>query len=185
VASFYQAAAEFYRRAPWRKVGYESVIKVECGKYQGGPWYGVLMGQSGLTTGLALYEDLDALRRMFAANDSDEDNARQSVATAVTFGEEADIPVADLEAARRHGWEVARPDAYPSVLHKERGLAMRPPLAWELELVEGCLRAVPGFVEHRRQDDPTREEMTVPVASGELTLGLSWVVEDGATPGTV
>jgi hypothetical protein len=88
--------------------------------------------------------------------------------------------VADLEAAQEHGWPVARPDAYPSVFHKERGLALRPPLAWELELVEACLRAVPEFVARRPQDDPATEEMTVPVASGELKLVLSWVVDEGA-----
>jgi hypothetical protein len=114
---------------------------------------------------------------MWAGEQADEDNARQSVATTVTFGEEWDVPVADLEAAQRHGWPVARPDAYPEVFHKERGLAMRPPLAWELELLEGCLRAVPEFVIRRRQDDPAREEMTVPAASGELKLVLSWVAE--------
>jgi hypothetical protein len=136
------------------------------------------MGQSGLTTGLALYEDLGALRRLWAGARADGDVARQSVATTVTFGEEWDIPVADLEAAQRHGWPVARPDAYPEVFHKERGLALRPPLAWELELVEGCLRAVPEFVIRRRQDDPAREEIPVPVASGPLKLVLSWVAED-------
>jgi hypothetical protein len=103
--------------------------------------------------------------------------ARQSVATTVTFGEQWDIPVADLEAAQRHGWLVARGDAYPEVFHKERGLALRPPLAWELELLEGCLRAIPEFVIRRRQDDPAKEELTVPVASGELKLVLSWVAE--------
>jgi hypothetical protein len=101
------------------------------------------------------------------------------VGTSVTFGEEWDIPVADLEAATKHDWEVARADAYPEIFHKERGLSMRPPLAWELELMEGCLRAVPEFVARHLQDDPAREEMTVPVVSGELKLALSWVVEDG------
>lgn len=85
--------------------------------------------------------------------------------------------MADLEAARRHDWQVARPDAYPEVFHKERGLSMRPPLAWELELMEGCLRAVPEFVSRHLQDDPTRGTMTVPAASGPLTLALSWVGE--------
>ena len=45
--------------------------------------------------------------------------------------------------------------------------------------MEGCLRAVPDFVARHRQDDPAREEMTVPVASGPLTLVLSWVGEEG------
>jgi tetratricopeptide (TPR) repeat protein len=178
VGSFYESASSFFRQAPWKKVGYEAAIQVECGKFQSGPWYAVLMGQSGLTTGLALYEDLGALRRLWAGARADGDMARQSVATTVTFGEQWDIPVADLEAARRYGWPVARADAYPEVFHKERGLALRPPLAWELELLEGCLRAVPEFVARHRQGDPAGEEMTVPVASRQLKLVLSWVVED-------
>ena len=137
----------------------------------------MLMGQSGLTTGLALYEDLGALRRLWAGDRGDEDNARQTVGTSVTFGEEWDIPVADLEAAKRYGWLVARPDAYPEVFHKERGLSLRPPLAWELELMEGCLRAVPEFVARHPQGEPAREEITVPVASGPLKLVLSWVAD--------
>jgi tetratricopeptide (TPR) repeat protein len=180
VSSFYEAAADFFRHAPWKKVGYEAAIKVECDKFQSGPWYAVLMGQSGLTTGLALYEDLETLRRLLAGTGGDEESARRSVVTSVTFGEEWDIPLADLEAAKRYGWQVVRPDAYPSVFHKERGLSSRPPLAWELELVEGCLRAVPEFVTRHQQDDPTREEMTVPVASGQLKLALSWVAENEA-----
>lgn len=177
VGGFYEAAASFFRQAPWKKVGYEAAIQVECGKFQSGPWYAVLMGQSGLTMGLALYEDLKALRRVWAGDRGDEDNTRRSVATTVTFGEEWDIPVADLEAAKKHGWQTARPDAYPEVFHKERGLSMRPPLTWELELMEGCLRAVPAFVNRRSQDDPTTEEFTVPAASAELKLVLSWLAE--------
>jgi hypothetical protein len=177
--SFFEAAASFFRQAPWKKVGYEAAIKVECDRFESGPWYAVLMGQSGLTNGLALYEDLETLRRLWAGDQPDEENARESVATSVMFGEEWEIPVADLDAATRFGWPVARPDAFPSVIHKERGLAMRPPLAWELELMEACLRAVPEFVSRRPQDDPTREEFTAAVPPGELKLTLSWTDADG------
>ena len=136
------------------------------------------MGQSGLAQGLALYDDLALLRRLLAGDSTDEENARQSVATTVLFGEESDLTPADADAARRHGWPVARPDAYPEVFHKERGLALRRPLAWQLELLEGCLRAVLAFVTRHPQGEPAGEEMTVPAASGELKLVLSWVVED-------
>jgi tetratricopeptide (TPR) repeat protein len=176
VGSFYEAAAFFFQQAPWKQVGYEAAIRVECARFESGPWYAVLMGQSGLTTGLAVYEDLDRLQRMWAGELDDRENARESVCTSVTFGEAWTIPVADLDAAQRHGWKVARPDAHPEIFHKERGLSARPPLAWELELLEGCLWAIPDFVKRRRQEDPGTETMTVPVASGELTLVLSWVV---------
>src|SRR5262249_35770703 len=176
-ARFYEAAAAFYQQAPWKNVGYESAIRVACDKFRGGPWYGVLMGQSGLTFGLALYEDLKLLRRLWQGNMSDEENARRTVATTVTFGDEITVPLADLEAAQRYGWKVARPDAYPSVFHKGRGMSMRSPRNWELELMEGCLRTIPDFVRRRPQNDTTRETVTVPLASGPLNLVLSWVDE--------
>ena len=178
VGCFYEAAAFFFQKAPWKKVGYEAAIQVKCDRFQSGLWYAVLMGQSGLSIGLALYEDLKVLRRLWAGARGDEENARRTVATSVTFGEEWDIPVADLEAAQKHGWQVARPDAYPEIFHKERGLSIRPPLAWELELIEGCLRTVPEFVNQHHQDDPAKEEFTVSVVSGELKLVLSWVVDE-------
>ncbi len=107
VAAFYEAAAEFFRLAPWKKVGYEGAIRVEGDKFQGGPWYAVLMGQSGLIVGLALYDDLELLKSLWTGEGDDEENALRTVATTVTFGEEWDIPVKDLEAARRHNWKVA------------------------------------------------------------------------------
>jgi hypothetical protein len=117
------------------------------------------------------------LRQIWTTEGSDEETARQRVTTSVTFGEEWTIPVADLEATKKHGWQVARPDAFPEIFHKERGLSLRPPLAWELELIEGCLRVVPDFIERHEQDDPAKEEMAVPAASGQLKLVLSWVVD--------
>ncbi len=140
VGRFYQAAAEFYRRAPWKSLGYEEAIRVETDRYESGPWYAVVMGVSGMTLGVALHEDLDLLRHMWARNLPDEENARQSVSLTVTFDPPRLIPMADLLAGREHGWEVAGPEAYPCVFKKEPGMSVRPPLAWELELLEGCLR---------------------------------------------
>jgi len=178
VSRFYDAAASYYQQAPWRRVGYEAAIEVRCDKFHSGPWYGVVMGQTGLTFGLALYEDLDVLRKMWTEDASNEENARRTVGTSVTFGNPTEIPVTDLDAAERYSWKVARPDAYPTIFHKERGLSMRPPLAWELELMEGCLRALPDFVRHRTQDDTTPEQLTVSAGTGTLTLTLAWVGED-------
>ncbi|MFL5516835.1 MAG: DUF6930 domain-containing protein, partial [Gemmatimonadales bacterium] len=174
---FYEAAAFFYRQAPWKRIGYETAIQIECAKYPGGPRYAIVMGQSGMVMGVALYEDLRTLQRLWTGQMSDEENARETVATAVTFGDEEEVPGPDLEAAKQHGWVVARRDAYPIVYRKEAGDVMRLPEAWELELLEACLRAIPPFVQRRRADDPTREDLVVPVASGEVTLGLSWVVD--------
>jgi tetratricopeptide (TPR) repeat protein len=175
LAGFYQAAAGFYRKAPWRKLGFEAVLRVDSDKFQSGPWFGVVMGQGGMTTGLALYDDLKTLKKLLSGRMSDEQNARETVALTVTFGNEMDIPDADLDAIKTYGFEVAGHEAYPSIFRKERGMSMRPPLAWELELMEGCLRAIPEFVSKHRPDDHSRNLVTVPVVSGPLKLELSWV----------
>ena len=177
VAGFFDAGADFYRSAPWKTVGDDATLKIECAKFDSGPWYGVIMGQAGMTLGLVLYEDLRVVRKTQQGNLSDEDHASKAVVLPVTFGEQTEVAVKDLEAMERHGWKVAGPEAYPCTFKKERGMSIRPPLAWELELLEGCLRAIPEFVKLRKQEDSTTEEMTVPVSSGQLKLTLSWVGE--------
>jgi len=175
VAGCYEAAAALYRKALWRKLGYEATIKVECEKFESGPWYVVVMGQSGLTFGVSLYDDLNILKKMWSGRLTEEENNRETVALTLLFGEVMEISPIDLEAVRRHGWKVAGPQAYPLLFRKERGMTVRPPLAWELELMEGCLRAIPEFVAKHHCDDTSQHKMTAPVASGELDLVLSWV----------
>lgn len=175
VASFYRAAAEYYRDAPWQRVAGDETIKVECDRFESGPWYAVVIGQMGVTLGLALYEDLDALVRMRDGDATDEQNARETVALSVTYGDETETPVLDVDAAEEHGWEVAAPEAHPAPMRKERGLVMRPPLAWELRLLEACLRAVPRFVAGHDRDDPAPFVREVETADGPLTLALSWL----------
>ena len=48
--------------------------------------------------------------------------------------------------------------------------------------MEGCLRAIPEFMNRHTQDDLAREEITVPVVSAQLKLVLSWVVEGSSDP---
>jgi hypothetical protein len=175
VAGLFKAAAEFHRQAPWRTVGDENAIKVECERFQSGPWYAAVIGQSGITAGLALYEDLRVLRKLWNRVSPDHECIRQAVALTVTFDPENDANPKNLEAARRHGWEVANPEAFPTVFRKERGLTIRPPLSWELALLEGCLRAVPEFIARHEPGDTTKQPLTVRLAAGKLNLVLSWV----------
>ena len=67
VGSLFRAAADFYRKAPWRILGDRYAIRVECPRFDSGPWSAVVMGQAGLTLGLALYERLDHLRALWAS----------------------------------------------------------------------------------------------------------------------
>jgi hypothetical protein len=171
VASFYAAAAEFYRRKPWRRVQGDTPIRVECDKFDSGPWLAVVMGQSGVQQGLAIYEDEDALRKLIHGKHGDDQKARAMSAVSLMFSEAFEMHVADLDAAEEHGWPVGGPEAYPLVLRVNPGCAVRAPLVWELELLDGCARAIPDFLE--KNQSPL--VAVVPAAAGQLTLRLSWV----------
>jgi hypothetical protein len=175
VGRYYEAAAAFFEAAPWKVVGYSSAIRIQCDQFQGGPWYGMVMGQSGLSIGLALYEDLQFLTRLLNGEFSEEEAVRLTVATSANFGDETTVAFADIEAARLHGWKVARPDAYPSVFHKARGPKLRQPEIWQVELLDACLRAIPEFMHRRMQNDSTEETVTVSAATGSRTLKLAWM----------
>jgi hypothetical protein len=171
-ASMFDAAALFFEQAPWKRTG-ERPIRVESDAFESGPWYAVVLGQGGMARGLVLYDDLETLLRIQGGNLTEEENARLSAGLALVFGDKEDLAPADAEAAERLGWRVAGPDAYPSAYRLEPGLSTRPPLAWEVRLLEGCLRALPEFARKKtRRLAPL--SVPVPTAAGELTLILSW-----------
>ena len=174
IGGFFDAAATFYRQAPWRKVPGDAPIKAECETFQNGTWYAVVMGQSGITLGLAMYENLDLLMEIVSGNDDDEQNTRRTSGLSMTFGEAFDVAARDFDAAQKHKWPVAGPEAYPCAIRVNPGFAFRPPLAWELQLLEGCLRAIPGFLD----SEGPEWSGTLPTASGELPMRLSWIEQD-------
>jgi tetratricopeptide (TPR) repeat protein len=171
IGAFYAAAAEYYRRKPWRTVPGDTIIKAECDRFTSGPWYAVVMGQSGVQQGLAIYEDLAALRKQMTGRFSDEEGAREMSAISLMFSEAFDIACRDYDAAKKHGWPVAGPEAHPLVLRVNPGCAIRPPLAWEIELLEACLKSIPDFL-IEKTDVASK---TVSTVSGPTTLRLSWV----------
>lgn len=158
IGGLFEASAAFYRARPWRQIPGDHVIRVACERFSSGPWYAVVMGQSGIEQGLALYEDAELLRKLLSGRLSDEESRRRTSALSVTYGEAFDVAAEDLDAAHEHGWIVAGPEAYPCVLRVNPGMAVRTPLKWELELLEGCLRAIGDFVGRKvsQADVPVR-----------------------------
>jgi uncharacterized protein with von Willebrand factor type A (vWA) domain len=131
----YAAAAEFYRARPWRKL--PSDMPLDVHRPDGRLVHAVVMGQSGVQQGLAIYEDAKTLA---AALRGDEKAAATSTSLAVMFGEAFEISARDHDAIDRQGFAIAGPEAWPLVIRMEPGFATRPPLAWEVELITACLR---------------------------------------------
>ena len=144
--AFYAAAAAFHRDRPWRRLPSDAAINVHVPAADGGEGrlvHAVVMGHVGMVQGLALYEDDVALE---VARSGDHDQAARSTGLSVMFGEAFEIPAVDYDWIERSGFEVAGPEAWPMPVRLNPGMNLRPPLAWELELLTGCLRDVPAFI---------------------------------------
>jgi tetratricopeptide (TPR) repeat protein len=171
LGSFFEAAAQFYRQQPWRSAPSDQPIQIECRKFTNGLWQAVVMGQSGMELGLALYEDPQYVGRLLAGGYTDFEAARANSSLSLLYGEAFQMSAYDLTVAEQEGWPLAGPEAHPIVFRLNPGMAVRRPLAWELELLEGALRAIPEFL---AQSERTAK-LSVPVASGPLELTLSWL----------
>ena len=167
---FFAAAADFYRQAPWRRIPADTIIRIETDAFGSRIWYAVVMGQMGMQLGIALYEDLELLQEILTGRMSEQETARRTSALSLTFGEAFDISPEDYDAIEKHGWPVAAEEAYPSVMRVNPGFAIRTPLSWEIDLLEGCLRALPPFLEN---GGLAATSPTIKTSTREMPLHLS------------
>ncbi len=135
---YYEAAAEFYKVAPWIRTRPDHVLKLSSPDFDR-PVFVVIMGQLGSVIGLALFSELDDIQRLLAAGPrSDPTQFRQS-SWSVIFGEVDDISPQDADALEVHGWPVAAPEAFPALLRVDAGRPMATTDPRELRLIAECL----------------------------------------------
>ena len=110
--SFYKAAAEFYRAAPWVYLSDNNPLKITVGSHE--PHYINIMGQAGMEYGMIVFkkrEDLETFRQTAYHDRPDIPATGWHV---LDFGEKYDIPFDDLDELELHDYEIAAPNAYPS-----------------------------------------------------------------------
>jgi hypothetical protein len=177
---FYRAAASYYRQAPWRSAGADEPIKVECGQVEGGPRFAIVLGKTRKVKGLWLCDDWKTC--LLVERGRYETIAEHLRYTALHFGGRTAISPNDLENARRHGFDVAGPRAYPATLRKEPGVDFRSPEARELELLEACLCVLPDFLKRAEDREPDVYEYAFKREEGKMPMDLSWVPKERLSP---
>ncbi len=176
-AGFYTAASDFFLRRPWQKLAPNAIVQVDCPalrEFGPGRWYAVVLGQGGQTLGLAVYYDRQSVEALCGACGADEAKT-PGTALSLLFGENFEVPISDLLAAQQHHWPLAGPEAYPLVLCTTGGTNVRPLEPWELQLLEGCVRTIPDFVEQCPFAKGPASATLGPVAPANLKFTLSWV----------
>lgn len=173
VRDLHLAAAQFFGKAPWRKVPPDTAIQIDCdglGTGDAGPRYAVVIGQDNLTLGLAVYESLDDLLHVLEGPEDPNAEINQR-SVSLLFSEAFEMSPVDVAECVRNGWIVAGPEAYPLVLCAEGGVAI-PPTPEQLELLTVCLRVVPDFIDKFGPfDEPAQH--TAEVKYGRRTLSVT------------
>jgi hypothetical protein len=175
---FYTAAADFFKASPWRAFDQDSVVAFTAHDAAGQPAgerYGLVMGQSGLVLGLAIYEQWSDLERAFEA-DSPEANAQAANGFSVMFGEESDVPPVDLDAIEQFGWPIATPEAYPTALRIRPKMQIDAPSAEEMEFLA---QALSGVAQLAQSGD---RETTIDGSHGSLRVWRKGLVTDRLRP---
>ena len=171
VERFFEAAATFYVAAPWRRVMSDAVIRMEFGMEASDPWFAVVIGQAGMSLGLAVYQDIDVLEALLNGETDEEEFAEQMAGMSVNFGERFEIAFADLEAAEQFGWRVVAPEAYPYVYCVAPGYEISAPTLSEVERLTACLETVPKFISSGQKEMICQVEL----ADSQMPVRLDWV----------
>lgn len=147
-ARLFRAAAEYYRAAPWKIA--ENEIPVTVARRGGHAWAAIVLGAAGQVMGMALYHDIADVELMFARDEETGPAAAfegmQGTIVSLLFNTRAELPRPMRQEIRDAGWEVAGPNAYPtiSVLNTPGGGIRQQ----DFESVIAALESVPKFVAH-------------------------------------
>jgi len=168
VEGLYQAAASYYRQAPWRWLSDSYPIEIRFSP-QDRPRYAALMGYGGYAYGLATYESLDSIRLIYTGIPPDQLVGRIN-GVSLMFSTALDMPFDDLDDMNRYGWPVAGESAYPLLFRLLLSGDPAPPTRSDVLWFEAALRAVPVFVRdymHADREEPRPAEATLPVTTAE------------------
>jgi tetratricopeptide (TPR) repeat protein len=133
LATFYQAAADFYQKRPWQRTRGDNAFTLKSNALES-PLYLMPMGQMGTLIGLAIYTDANQLRSILNGEDAPQN------AMSIMFNEEHEVAYGDRNMIDESGWPIAAPEAFPTLVrimnNKIGGLSSA-----DVQLASICLAA--------------------------------------------
>jgi tetratricopeptide (TPR) repeat protein len=178
-AALFEAAAEFYRQAPWVQLGNDDFLAVRISP-RNEQQYICVLGQAGVEYGLALYKHWEDIELLYRAHDHPLEIVPEGGMHSLLFNPINMISFDDLDDIERYGWDVAGPQAYPfpAIFLSNEGVA-RPDLE-EIHCYEALLRAIPELVKNQLQKnpqgeiDPLETKLTVMTSGGSRTVEFKY-----------
>ena len=175
LASFYAAAADYFRAAPWVHLANIHVLALRHSAEREFR-YVIVMGNGGMEYGMMVYRRWADVERIFSGDGPPLALLPDDGAHSLSFEPIHKVPFEDLDALQQHGWEIAADDAYPvAIVTNGQGDVRRPNRA-DLLWYEAALRAIPLLVrDHLRSTgrvdfQPLETTLTVPTHAGEVNV---------------
>jgi tetratricopeptide (TPR) repeat protein len=140
--AFAEAAAEFYRAAPWETFSDADLIQVESPKPPKGLGFFTVLGAGRQTYGLGIYSSRKHVEQFIRAGHTGQyDASLLDGLTQFTFDPRDDLPPGDAEIWDELRLPLADRDAFPCVVKRSSDGSTNRPTAKELTYLEAVLRA--------------------------------------------
>lgn len=140
MASFFRAAAALYRAAPWEVVPSDTdILSLSIPALGARELALSVLGQAGQGHGVLLFESAQAFERHLAATEASPDEPPASLPSgffSLSFDRASDLHPALRAEVAEHRWELAGPDAYPTLAMVDKDLIGRKPTPEELTASE-------------------------------------------------
>jgi len=146
VAELFEVAAQFYRLRPWQFLADSELLKNSSLFPDAPPLLISVMGASGISRGLALFDSEEDFEAMMSDRDFD------GVVYA-SFERKENIPHTVVSEAKDHGWTVASRSAFPMVTRVRNGHPV-PCSGDDLRRVTAAFRALNDVTSAYRESKP-------------------------------
>ncbi|HYW14500.1 MAG TPA: SEC-C domain-containing protein [Longimicrobium sp.] len=160
LAEFHAAAAAYHRAAPWHFLADADPLVLHF-PGEAEPWTVSVMGSGGIHVGLALYSERADFEAMFQNDEADMDarvKEMRGITLSMSYDPATEVPRPMRREVASAGWELAGPDAYPSLLGvRVPGRRMTAALVQRTGM---ACRAVTAFVQAAPDAGPWRDPAT-------------------------
>ncbi len=178
---FAEAAAEFYRAAPWRFLTGDDYLAIETIPADIGPAGAVILGAGGDTFGLGFFDSYEDFEATMAHGDPEEMLDRRP--WSLSFENVEEVPMVDAHLWHEHHLPLAGPDAFPLLFRMEPDREPTRPGVPMIAFCQGLLEALARTTEE--EIDTGRWSKRIETINGpvEYTFSLADTVEPSAAEG--
>ena len=161
VARLFRAAELVWRLAPWKIALDGQVLRVDIPQLDVNGACLSIIGNLGESFGLLLFPSDEAFDAFASAAEPQSEAVLPDFGTtflALNFDRGADVPASMRREVGKFGWPVAGPNAYPSVVHRDRDGVPRPLVERDVRIMTAVATSFGAFfAKHRemfKDDEP-------------------------------